>query len=190
MLHVLLEFYGVALAELIQACLQLLFLNIFVLFIFVLSWKILPGERSSEEIDNHMPDGFQIISSRLFFSEMGCQRCVSGRSCQIFTLYEWNVLAFRIFVAFCKTKINDIDVVASCIGSNQKVIRLDVSMNNPFLVNLLNSFDHLLSNETTSFEVKFPFALHEQVFETWAEHIHNHDMELIFLISFVGADIV
>ena len=47
MLHILLEFYGIAFAELIQTCLELLLLNIFVLFIFVLAGKILPGQRSS-----------------------------------------------------------------------------------------------------------------------------------------------
>jgi hypothetical protein len=41
-------------------------------------------------------------------------------------------------------------------------------MNNPLLMNLFNSFDHLLSNEATSFKVKFPFALHEKVLKTWS----------------------
>lgn len=190
MLHILLEFYGIAFAELIETCLELLLLNIFVLFIFVLAGKILPGQRSSKEIDNHMADGFQVISSRLLLSQMGSQGCVSGSSCQIFTLYEWNVLTFRILVAFSETKINNVDVITSGIGSNQKVVRFDVSMNNPLLMNLFNSFDHLLSNEATSFKVKFPFALHEKVLKTWSEHIHDHDMELIFLISFVRSNIV
>ena len=100
------------------------------------------------------------------------------------------MLALRIFVAFCQTKINDVDVVTGCICSDQKVVRFDVSMNNPLLVNLLNSFNHLLSNEATGFEVEFPFALHKEVLETWAEHIHNHYMELVFLISFVRSNIV
>lgn len=71
MLHVLLELHGVALAQLIQAGLQFLLLDVLVLLIFVLSWQILPRERAPKEIDNHVPNGLQVISPRLLLTQMG-----------------------------------------------------------------------------------------------------------------------
>ena len=118
MLHVLLEFHGIALAELVQTCLQLFLFNIFVFFVLVLTREILPRERASEEVDDHMSNRLQVIPSRLFFSQMCSQRGIPSSSRQIFTLDEWNVLALRILVAFGQTKINNVNVVASCISSN------------------------------------------------------------------------
>ena len=190
MFHVLLEFYWVALAELVEASLQLFLLNILVLFILILTWEILPRERSSKEVDDHVTDCFQVISSRLFLTKMGGEGGVSGGSCQILTFYEWDVLSLRILVALSQTEINDVDVVASGVCTDQEVIRFNVSMNYSFLMNLFNSFDHLLCNQATSFKVEFPFALHKEVLKTWPKHIHNHDMELILFIRFIGSDII
>lgn len=146
MFHVLLEFYWVALAELVEASLQLFLLNVLILFILILSWKILPWERSSKEVDDHMADSFQVISTRLFLTKMGSEGGVPGGSCQIFAFYEWDVLALRILVTFSQTEINDIDVIASSVSTDQKVVGFYVSVNYPFLMNFFNSFDHLLCN--------------------------------------------
>ena len=50
------------------------------------------------------------------------------------------MLTFTILVALSQAEVNDIDVVASGISTtNQEVIRLDVSVDDALLVDLLNT---------------------------------------------------
>jgi hypothetical protein len=52
------------------------------------------------------------------------------------------VLSIRILVALGETEIDDEDVVlVLVVSSNQKVIRLNISMDNPLFVDLLNSLN-------------------------------------------------
>ena len=52
------------------------------------------------------------------------------------------MLSIRILVALGETEIDDEDVVLVLIvSSNQKVIRLNISMDNPLFVDLLNSLN-------------------------------------------------
>jgi len=52
------------------------------------------------------------------------------------------VLSIRILVALGETEIDDEDVIlVLVISSNQKVIWLDISMDNPLFVDLLNSLN-------------------------------------------------
>lgn len=52
------------------------------------------------------------------------------------------MLTLAVFVALGKTKIDDVDIVFSAlITSDQEVVRLDVSMDDPLLVHFLNSMD-------------------------------------------------
>jgi len=57
-------------------------------------------------------------------------------------------------------------------------------------MDLLNSFDHLLSHQAASLEVKLALALGEEVLETGPQHVHDHDVELVLLVRFVRTDIV
>jgi hypothetical protein len=68
MLHVFLELDGVALAELLQCGLELLLLDIFIFFILVLAWKILPWQRTPEEVNDNMADGLEVISPGLLLT--------------------------------------------------------------------------------------------------------------------------
>ena len=82
---------------------------------------------------------------------MGGDRGISGGSCQVLSLLEWDVLSFTVFVAFGKTKINDVDVVTSSVcASNEEIIWLDITMDDSLLVNLLNAADELHCNHQNS----------------------------------------
>jgi hypothetical protein len=101
------------------------------------------------------------------------------------------MLAFGVLKALGKTKVYDVDVILGEFSSaDEEVVRLNVSVNNAFFVHLLYPFDHLDGNQTDGFEVELAFALHKEVFKTRTEHVHNHYMELIFLVCLVSADIV
>lgn len=50
------------------------------------------------------------------------------------------MFTLRVFETLCQTKINDVDVIGSRHSrSNQEIIRLDVTVDDTLLVNLLDS---------------------------------------------------
>jgi hypothetical protein len=80
------------------------------------------------------------------------------------------VLSIRILVALGETEIDDEDVVlVLVVSSNQKVIRLNISMDYPLFVDLLNSLNHLDGDAENSLEVELAAALLEEIFEGLAE---------------------
>ena len=73
---------------------------------------------------------------------MRVDACISSGTSQVFALSERNVLSIRILVALGETEIDDEDVVlVLIISSNQKVIWLDISVNDSLFVDLLNTLN-------------------------------------------------
>lgn len=89
-----------------------------------------------------MSDGLEIITTRLLVTNVGVQRGVPGCACEVLALSEGNVLAIRVLVALSEPKIDDVDIVFSTFSaSDQKVVRFNVTVDDAFLVNLLNALD-------------------------------------------------
>ena len=61
-------------------------------------------------------------------------------------------------------------------------------MDDPLLVDDLDSLDHLDGDVEASLEVKFPSALLEVVFETLAEEVHDHDVVHLTILRLLVAD--
>ena len=113
-----------------------------------------------------MPNCLEIISSRLLVSDMGINTSVPCSSCKIFTISEGNVLANGTLVTFSETKIDDINgIFSSFCTSNQKVVWLDVSMDNSLLMDDLDSLDHLDRDVENGADVELSSAFLEQVLE-------------------------
>lgn len=73
---------------------------------------------------------------------MRVDACISSGTSKVFALSERNVLSIRVLVAFGKTEIDDENVVfVSVVSSNQKVIWLDISVNDSLFVDLLNTLN-------------------------------------------------
>jgi hypothetical protein len=67
---------------------------------------------------------------------------ISGGTGQVFTLAEGNVFTIGVLVTLGKTEIDDEDVIlVLVISSDQKVIRLDITMDDSLLMDLLNSLN-------------------------------------------------
>lgn len=70
------------------------------------------------------------------------------------------MLSFRVLVAFCKTKVNDVDVIlVSFCPANKEVIRFDITVDNSLLVNFLDSLNELDRNMEDAFEVELSSTL-------------------------------
>jgi len=97
--HEFLEFFWLILAELLDLDLFLLFLDVGVLLSLRPSWEALPWESTLQEVEKHMTNGLEVISSRLLVSDMSINRGVSCGTCQVLAISEGDVLSIRALVA-------------------------------------------------------------------------------------------
>ena len=96
------------------------------------------------------------------------------------------MLSITRLVALSQTKINNIDSVFGCFGSSgYEIVRLDVSVDDSFFVNYLDSLEHLNCDMKDSREVKFSSALLEKVFQGFTELVHDHNVIGLAILSFL-----
>ena len=108
----MLKLLGIPRAQILNACHSLLNFDLFVFFFFCFSWKPLPWERASDKVHQNNAYLLEIISTSLFYPEMGIQRGISGSTSQRFVVLKGNVSARSwVFVSLGKTKIDDVDYV-------------------------------------------------------------------------------
>ena len=146
-IHELLELLRLVFTKFFNRNLLFLLLDVGILLCLRSTWEALPWKRPLQEVEEHMTDGFQVISSRLFVPNMSIKTCISCSSCQVLSISERDVLTIRALVALCQSKINDVDCVfGSVCPSDQKIVWFNVSMDNSLLMDTLDSLDHLNGN--------------------------------------------
>ena len=92
-LHEFLELAGLVHAEFVDGDLLLLTLDVIIFFIFRASGKSLPGERAAEEVQKHVANGLQIITTRLLVTNVSVDRGVTGGTSEVFAFAEGNVFS-------------------------------------------------------------------------------------------------
>ena len=138
-----------------------------------------------------MANGFQIVTSTLLNSLVRRDRGVSGGTGKVLTIFVRNMFTLTILVALSETEIDDVDIVTGGLGaSDQKVIRLDITMDDPLLVHLLDSLDQLDADQEACLEIEASLASREEVFKGWPEQVHHHHVEVLVLRRTVSANIV
>ena len=131
-----------AAAELLEGRLNLLLLDVGVLFILGAAWKSLPGELALEEVQNDVTDGLQVVSSGLLNALVRRNGGVSGRASKILAVLVGNVLTLTVFVAFGEAEVDNVDLVASGFGAaDQEVVGFDISVDDPLIVHFLDATD-------------------------------------------------
>jgi len=117
-LHVLFEFNRLALAEIVQGSLQLLLLDILILLVLVLAGKVLPRERPLKEIEDNVPNGFEVVTARLLLAHMRGQARVTSSPRQVLAFDEWNVHTLAVLETLGQTEVDNVDVVLSNVGAS------------------------------------------------------------------------
>ena len=109
--HVVVEFLRHALAEVLQTRLELLILNVLILFILVASWKALPRKTALDKIKDYMTNGLEVITSTLFLSFVRIERSITSRAREVLPVAVRNMLTIRCLVVFGKSEVNNIQGV-------------------------------------------------------------------------------
>ena len=163
-MHEFLELLWLVLAKLLDLDLLLLFLDIGVLLGFGSSWEALPWESTYQEIEENVTNGLKVISTGLLVPDVSVDGSISGSTREVLTVSEWDVLTVGTLVALGQPKINDVDRVFGLLSAtNQKVVGLNISVNDSLFMHNLDSLDHLNGDVQNSIEIEFSSALLEKV---------------------------
>lgn len=138
-----------------------------------------------------MANRFEIITSTLFFTEVGIERGISGSSRQIFTISERYVLTVRSSIKLGETKVNDIDKVFRLISASyEEVVRFDVTMQNALGVDTFYQPDHLDGGHASRAQIKLVLAVLKEVLHALSEQVHDHNMKLITTRLLVCSNVI
>ena len=129
------KFFRVTLSQILNAGHSFFYLDLFIFFFFGLCWETLPGQTSSYKVHQYDPNLLQIISSRLFNTQMCIQTCIACSPCQRLVIFKRDMSSsFWILISFGKSKVNQIQYMLIFPCTNQEIIWFDISMKEAILM--------------------------------------------------------
>lgn len=70
---------------------------------------------------------------------------ITGSSRQVLVLTVWNVeVRLRVTVFLCQSEVDDVDLIPTLPNPHQEVVRLDITMDKRFGVDILDAGDELI----------------------------------------------
>lgn len=106
---------------------------------------------------------------------MGVDGGVARSTCQILVLSVGNVeMSFGVAIFLGKTKIDNVDLVASFADTHEEVVGLDISVDERLGVNVFDSRDELIGQEKNGLQGKLSVTEVEEILQTGAEKVENH----------------
>ena len=104
--------------------------------------ETLPRERSTEEVHEDVSERFKIITASLLDTQVSVDGSVAGSASQVLVLSVGDVkVGLRVPVFLGETEVDDIDLVATLSDSHQKVVRLDVAVDEVTRMDVLDARD-------------------------------------------------
>jgi len=110
-LHELSELTGVSTAQLLQARLNLLLLDVVVLLVLGATREALPWQLALDQVEEHVTNRFKVIPSRLLDALVCGNRSIPSRSSQVLAILVGDVLDLAVLVALGEAEIDDVDAV-------------------------------------------------------------------------------
>lgn len=93
---------------------------------------------------------------------MSVYRCVSRSSGQILTVAIWDMFSgLRVSEAFSETKVNHVHIMLLLANSDQKIVWLDVSMQEMPRMDEFDTLKHLVCEHKDSLKREFALAIVE-----------------------------
>ena len=152
-----------------------------VLLLLSSSLETLPWERATAEVEHDIAERLHVIAARLFNAQVSVDGGITGRSSQVLVLTIWDVkMSLGVPVFLCQTKIDDIDLIASLANTHEEVVRLDITVDKGFGMDVLDSRDELVGQQEDGLEGELAVAEVEQIFQAGAEEVKNHGVVVTF----------
>ena len=76
---------------------------------------------------------------------MGVDACITSSTGQILVLTIWDMeVGLRVTVFLGQSKINHVDLVPALSNTHEEIVRLDITVDEGFGMNILNTRDELI----------------------------------------------
>ena len=97
---------------------------------------------------------------------MGVHRGIASSAGEVLIVSVFDMVStLRVSISFGQSEIDNVDDVLFATDADQKVVRLDVSVDEVSRMHEFYSLEELFSQHQHSFQGKFPFAVVEQIFQ-------------------------
>lgn len=71
---------------------------------------------------------------------MSVDGCITGSPRQVLVLTVWDMeVSLRVAVFLCQSEVDDIDLISTLANPHQEVVRLDITMDERFGVDVLDT---------------------------------------------------
>jgi hypothetical protein len=118
----------------------------------------------------HWMNGEQLTDT-----QVRVDRRIAGGSGQVLVLTVRDVeVRLGVTVLLGQTKIDHVDLVAALANAHEKVVRLDITVDEGLGVDVLDAGDELVSEQEDRLERELAVAEVEQVLQARAEKVQNH----------------
>ena len=98
---------------------------------------------------------------------------IAGSSSEIFSFSVRNMFSISLDVSFCKSKVDQKDLMTGFVKTNTEVIRLNVSVDEVSVVNVLNTSDHLVDQHQNCLQGELSECVLEETLQGRAHEIHD-----------------
>lgn len=106
---------------------------------------------------------------------MGIDACITSGARQVLVLTVWDVkVGLGVTVLLGQAKIDHVDLVPTLTDAHQKVVRLDVTMDEGFGMNVLDARDELIGEEEDRLQGEFAVAEVEEILQAGTQEIKHH----------------
>lgn len=108
-------------------------------------------------------------------TKMSVDGGVTSSTRQVLVLTVWDVeVSLWVSVLLGQTEINDIDLVTTLTNTHEEVVRLDITMDEGFGVNVFDAGDELIGEEKDRLQGEFAVAEVEEILQTGSEKVKHH----------------
>ena len=146
----------------------------------------LPGQGAPAEVEHDVSQRFHVVPTGLFYGrrqrgpgrhgehdrvplthpQMGVDAGVPRRARQVLVLTVGNVeMGLRVPILLGQAKINHVDLVAPLADPHQKVVRLDVPVDEGLGMDVFNPGDELIGQQQDRLQGEFAVAKVEQILQ-------------------------
>jgi len=112
---------------------------------------------------------------------MGVDGSVTSSARQVLVLTVWDVeVSLGVTVLLGKTKVDNVDLVATLANAHEEVVGLDISVDKRLGVDVFYTRDELVGQQEDSLQRELSVAKVEEIFQTGAKKVEDHGIVVAF----------
>ena len=116
---------------------------------------------------------------------MRVNRCISNSATKLIIMDHQGMSALLILVTLWNSKINQMDLICVFCYPDGRILRLDVLMNDSSTVQVLQSFEELLTQHYSWLYGQHVTAEYGKIHNWWTKRFHTNIFACVRLIGYV-----